>query len=247
MQVFLPRIMVHRFGGAEEDGQLYSPALIGQFFGTHSYVMKGTNGQLALAAGDRFEKGNGPFARVKVLSIDEANQVATVQLCYSAVPQGALTVKIGSIDSDNCRSILAEGSEAKFGFTLTHGKCTPMYTVLWSVSGAKPVAGQANDASQFGMVLPPAGSAFVISVTIKSDDGSVATDTYADKAISEQEASWEEFMCKMLKERLKPIPWWEWEPDEIRTILPDYNHRQLVIVEQGLERLLANVKKMISR
>jgi hypothetical protein len=69
-------IMVHRFEGP-----------IGQFLGTHSYVMTGTNGQKALKAGDSFISENGPFSKMSVLSIDDANHSAVIQVWYASMPR----------------------------------------------------------------------------------------------------------------------------------------------------------------
>ena len=68
----IPRsaVLVHRFEGD-----------IGQFLGSHSYIMHGTQGQLDLVAGDRFEST--ASAKVEVLNIDEVNRTATVRLSYN--------------------------------------------------------------------------------------------------------------------------------------------------------------------
>ena len=76
-------ILVHRFEGPK-----------GQFLGTHSYVMKGTQGQKALSADDEFTKGAGPHSSITVNSIDDVNQTAEVSLCYSLEPEVAPYVKI---------------------------------------------------------------------------------------------------------------------------------------------------------
>ena len=70
--------MVHRFEGS-----------IGQFLGTHSYVMKGTKGQKTLVAGDVFSPGitNGMIPRVEVLKIDDTAKTATVRLSLVLSPK----------------------------------------------------------------------------------------------------------------------------------------------------------------
>jgi hypothetical protein len=69
----IPRsaILVHRFEGN-----------IGQFLGTHSYIMHGTKGQLDLAAGDVFISHDGvkQYSRVEVINIDDAHNRAIVRL-----------------------------------------------------------------------------------------------------------------------------------------------------------------------
>jgi hypothetical protein len=64
-------IMIHHFDGA-----------IGQFFGTHSYLCQGTNGQYQLVPGDRFSSGpiNGVVSGLQVVRIDDANRTATIRV-----------------------------------------------------------------------------------------------------------------------------------------------------------------------
>ena len=80
-----PVVLVHRFSGAEEDGQTYSPALLHQNLGIHSYLMKGTHGQTSLSEGDVFAIGGDDSARVTVLNIDAVGKVATIQVDYSYI------------------------------------------------------------------------------------------------------------------------------------------------------------------
>jgi hypothetical protein len=70
----IPRscVLVHRFEGA-----------LGQFMGTHSYVMKGTKGQSDLVAGDSFGMTTwfGPVGpQLHVISIDDNTSTATLLL-----------------------------------------------------------------------------------------------------------------------------------------------------------------------
>jgi hypothetical protein len=70
-------ILVHRFEG-----------ILGQFLGSHSYLMTGTNGQWALSAGDTFTAG--PSSRFEVTSIDESNESATIRVIQLRVPDQKL-------------------------------------------------------------------------------------------------------------------------------------------------------------
>jgi hypothetical protein len=74
----IPRscILVHRFEGP-----------IGQFLHAHSYVMKGSSGQLDLVAGDTFAP-YAPFGgpQLVVLSIDDATSTANVILGMASYP-----------------------------------------------------------------------------------------------------------------------------------------------------------------
>lgn len=67
----IPRscILVHRFEGA-----------IAQFGGTYSYVMRGTQGQYNLLAGDRFSPSGDMGPQLSVLEIDDEASAATLRL-----------------------------------------------------------------------------------------------------------------------------------------------------------------------
>jgi hypothetical protein len=70
-------VLVHRFEGT-----------IGQFLGSHSYVMTGTNGQWGLSVGDSFTAG--PLCRLEVNSIDESNDTATIRVIRLTIPDKKL-------------------------------------------------------------------------------------------------------------------------------------------------------------
>jgi hypothetical protein len=76
----IPRscILVHRFevsGGGSLKG----------FINSRSYIMPGTNGNYDLVDGEEFNPGtgSGPFPKLKVIKIDEANSTADIQLSYA--------------------------------------------------------------------------------------------------------------------------------------------------------------------
>jgi hypothetical protein len=238
-------VLVHRFSGAEENGQSYSPGLLGQGLHTHSYIMSATNGQFGMTDGDIFESGSGPFARMKVLSIDRANRVATVQLCYSQLPAARPKVKI-KVDSsaDSCTPALIEGAIARFRFTIDGIKCAQSYTISWSVTGASAVVGEPGDQQTYSVTLPDPNASVTVSVKLTLDDGSVVADSFQFNSLSSAEASLREFLCKLLRERLKPIPWWEWDPARLRTINSRYSRAELAQVVRALEAALQRLKSL---
>ncbi|RQP98869.1 hypothetical protein DF164_31180 [Burkholderia stagnalis] len=237
-------VLVHRFSGEEENGQVYSPGLLGQALKTHSYIMKGLNGQFSLSVGDIFEIGNGPFARVKVLQIDRANRNATVQLCYSSLPKPALKVKIRTPQYDGCSPVLIEGAIVKFDLAIDGLTCSQGYSVVWSVAGASPVAGQQLNSPTLSLTLPVPSVQVSISATVTLDDGPTASAALQFNPISQDEARLLEFLCMLLRERLKPIPWWEWDPEKLRAIAAEYSREELVLAVRGLENTLQVLKAM---
>ena len=238
-------VLVHRFSGAEENGQLYSPALIGQkSLGTHSYIMSGQNGRFSFSDGDIFEIGSGPFARMKVLAIDRTNRMATIQVCYSTSPKTTPTVKIRVPSASSCSPALTEGAVVKFAFSITGLQCSQGYSVAWAVVGATPVAGQQTNAPTFTVTLPGPAVAVTVSLTVTFDDGTTASDSLHFNPLSLAEAAVREFICKLLSERLKPIPWWEWDPERLRSIASTYSREELTETVRALENALRLFRMM---
>lgn len=240
-------VLVHRFSGAEESGQNYTPGLMGQGLGTHSYAMATTNGQFSLGEGDVFEIGNGPFARVKVLSIDRANRLATIQVCYSRSPKTTPRVKITIPKklTDACTPALVEGATATFGLAIDGLQCSQGYTTKWSVVGAAPANLQKSSEPTYSVTLGHTSGLVTASVSVTLDDGTVISNTLNFHPISGAEAAFQEFICKMLRERLKPIPWWEWEPDRLRTtIASTYSKEQVTQVVRSMEATLQRLRSL---
>jgi len=237
-------VLVHRFSGAEENGQVYSPGLLGQPMGTHSYIMNGQNGLFSFSDGDIFEVGNGPFTRMKVLSIDRANRMATIQVCYSSAPKTTPKVKIKTASSDGCYPVLTEGAVAKFTLGINGLQCSQGYSAAWMVTGASPVVGQQTNGSTFSVTLPDPTVGVTVSVTVTFDDGTTLSDSFHFNPLSLSEASLREFICKLLQERLKPIPWWEWDPERLRGIAASYSKGELGQAIRAVENALRSLKMM---
>jgi hypothetical protein len=117
--------------------------IVHRFSTVNSYIMPGTRNQKLLGAGDVFEKGSGPFSRVKVISIDTTSQSAVVALCYTPAPITTPKVKIkfgAGITLDPCSTkVPVERSIAQFSYTISSLVCNKNYTIMWSVDGANQV------------------------------------------------------------------------------------------------------------
>jgi hypothetical protein len=230
-------ILVHRFEGE-----------IGSFMKSNSYLMQGTivkgNTHTALAAGDRFVSGvSGPVARMIVQSIDANNQVAVVQLCYSSTATLAPFVKIARSDDGapdpSCPLRPVEGSQIKFVCHLSNLSCIPGYKVVWSVTGAAAVSGGNPNGTSFVVIAPSPSVLVTVSVTIIFDDGATIGDVYTFNSISQIEGQIELLICHLLQERrLRPIPWWQWDPEKMQGVLRDYSKEEVKVLEQRTERLL---------
>ena len=230
-------ILVHRFDGP-----------IGQNLGTHSYLMKGTNGQVSLVAGEVFELGTGPFSRVKVVTIDEPSHTATIELCHSLSPKFNPSVTVGPAGSlDDCRPKYVEGEVCKFVYNVTGTTCMPQFKVLWNVSGTTPLAAGKNDGQYFEVLLPDPSILVEVSASVTFDDGSVISDSVKFHSISRSEADWREFACRLLRDRRLPNPWWQWNPADLRPIMKDYSAKQLALVEQRMASLLRTIRQVAKK
>jgi hypothetical protein len=226
-------VLVHRFEGP-----------IGQFLGTHSYVMPGTGGQFALSAGGHFEVGKGPFSHVKVLSIDGANDTATVELCHSVSAKLVPTVSIvPATRIDNCSPVYVAGGTCKFVYKLSLGPCGQNYSVLWSVTGAIPSPGVKNDGPSYEVVLPDPSIVVRVAISVVFSDGTMINGSLEFKSMTQDEARWREFICELLHERKFPTPWWQWNPASLTPVIRPYSKAQLQLIEGRIESLLNVVKR----
>ena len=227
-------VLVHRFEGP-----------IGQFLGTHSYVLQGTAGQYSLAVGGHFESGFGPFSHVKVLAIDEANDIATIELCYSSSPKVSPTVEIVPATTvDDCWPVYAQGSDCKFMLKLSAGPCAQDYTVLWNVIGAMPSPGVKNNGSTYEVLLPDPSVLVQVSVSVTFADGTMISASHQFHSIPFGQANWLAFICSLLKERKFPTPWWQLNPAALRPVVRPYSRIQLQVLERRIENILETVRQL---
>jgi M6 family metalloprotease-like protein len=237
----IPRscILVHRYqGGPIGDLDVNR---------NHSYIMRGAGGQFDLVAGDLFADNAGPFSRLRVISIDDANSIAAIQLCHSAIAWPQPTVKVvHKAGWDACiADAMIEGGSYTFGFRLDHTDCMPGFRILWSVTGAAPLVAQPDDSPQFSVLAPPAGVNVHVTVTVTFDDGTKISGTIVVPTISQQEGTIREFICEILSERLKPIPWWQWDPEKLDPILSRYLPKQREVIQQRLALFARNISAAI--
>jgi hypothetical protein len=231
-----PVVLVHRFLGP-----------INQFLGTHSYLMPGTAGQPALDVGDTFEVGLGPYSRVQVIAIDDANHFATVRLCYSKVAKPMPKVKIGIPNNTQCAPALVAGAFANFKYKLSGTECRGSYQVVWNVAGSMPAPMQPPDKSSFNVLCPDPSITATVTVTVVFDDGTTISDSLQFQSISGEVAAFRELICKVLHERLKPHPWWEFNPAAYRDIAKTYSGDQLKLAYQSIEQLLGSIRRVIDQ
>ena len=241
-------ILVHRFEGP-----------LGQFLGTHSYVMKGTDGQKALGVGGEFTKGNGPHSSITVVSIDEVNQTAEVILCYSPDPPVAPYAKIyggpestyndpdGKQRADGCHPQNVEGSKFWVGVEIHTACYATDFKLIWTATGGPYPITVNPGGSIFWVVLPTGTQELVVTVTVVLSDGSTLTDSYKQPIITQAEADWIAYFCGLRNERTIPIPWWRWDPEKLRHIADVYSKQELMAIAKRGEEVLKTVHDLIKR
>jgi hypothetical protein len=72
----------------------------------------------------------------------------------------------------------------------------------------------------------------------------VITDSLSFNPITEQLAQWLYFICNILHERLKPIPWWRWDPEKLKETFSRYSINEREHIAQGAERILDTIRRM---
>lgn len=218
-----------------------------------SYIMPGTNrNQSVLGPGGHMVSGTGPFSSVRVVDIDQAGLVATVQLCHSANAPVERAVQVVASAAGKgrsktfCRPQHVEGAEATFTFSLS-GSCLPAYTVSWSVTGASAQSDVLHTGRLFSVTLPPPSTEVAVTVTIVFSDGVTLTDTHTLRSISAEQAQWIEFLCTLREERKFPAPWWQWTPAMLREVAQAYSKSDLARIKQrvdGLAEILRALEKL---
>jgi hypothetical protein len=229
--------------------------IVHRFDAGHSYVMKGAAGQKILRAGDVFETGTGPFSKVRVESIDAPARLATVLLCHSKHAFKAPSVKLRAGANpppqftwhrpSRCQLTNVANTATWFGLTLT-AACLPEYTTHWMVTGATISSNVNQTTEEIQLILPPAGTAVSITVTVMFDNGVSVFDTLVFKTISQDQADWISFLCRLLDEDRKlPNPWWEWDPAALRPILDAHDHGERKLLLERAERIVSALRHTI--
>jgi hypothetical protein len=220
--------------------------IVHRFEAPNSYIMKGTNGQKALQAGDTFLAGLGPFSKVTVRSIDPVEETATIDLCYSFLPFLAPIVRIEYVrdGSNRCEpQVPVEDTVAKFTVKLVGGTCNAGYQILWSVQGGTPLAGQSNSGSTFSVVMPNASQEVIVMVEVTLDDGSTLQGEYSFNPLSMDVAAFQQTLCMLGLERERPIPWWEWDPEKIVDTASEYTAAQW----KGISEVAGKIAQIANR
>lgn len=217
--------------------------IIHRFDGLHSYVMKSSNNHKGLVAGDYFDKGLGPRIRIQVISIDAINMTAMVRVCYKLSPVGHKSVKInygtGILRRPCSPKSPVEGEISSFSFSLQNVFCHLSYHVNWSVQGTVAAPGQSNVSDTFSIITPDPSVPVIIIITVTFEDGDSIVGHYSFTSTSSDDAAWMEYVCGLIfhGERLKPIPWWEWDKEKLIHIAENFSTKEITLARQRAEKI----------
>jgi hypothetical protein len=101
-----------------------------------------------------------------------------------------------------------------------------------------------NNGQTFTIVAPDPTQLVTVTVTILFDDGTTITADYPFHSISIAEGAWLLFLCQLRSERMKPIPWWEWDPEKLRQLTQDYSKPELRLFVQRVAQLLQTLTQL---
>jgi len=136
-----------------------------------------------------------------------------------------------------------EGTKSAFRYELSNTNYPHSYQVTWGVTGATPISGQDLHAESFLINTPDPSVLVTVSLTVLFDNGVSISDSYTFHSILEYEAVWTLFVCK-LRHRFRPIPWWEWSPDDMQRIANNLSKEELELIQQRTELLLQNIRRL---
>jgi len=83
-----------------------------------------------------------------------------------------------------------------------------------------------------------------VTVTVFFDDGSTVSDTCDFTPLDQSSASLQHFICTVLQERLKPIPWWEWDPEKFRNVASIQSKDDLRSLGQITTKILETIRRL---
>jgi M6 family metalloprotease-like protein len=226
-------ILVHRYDGISKNG------VIDGF----SSVMKGTLGQIDLVVGDEFVDSAGPYSHIVVESIDDVTETAIVRLCCSAAAPSPSVKFVNKSGWSDCVKSLIAGQVYTMGFELKNAGCAVIKSVAWSTAPPAALPGESYSLPSFSFTAPAAGTNLTITVSVMFSDGSVVAATDTPPLISAQQAIWAEMFCQIINEaRLRPIPWYEWDPEKLGPLLAAYTVEQRELIQQRFSRVAQSIQ-----
>lgn len=115
--------------------------------------------------------------------------------------------------SQDCNINPIEGSSIQLSYFISHALDNDGSTVTWTVEGAAtPSPGETGTGSHFNIDLKVPAGDVTVNIEVQFANGQKIFKSVQVPVVTQVTADALLFACKLLSERLKPIPWWRWNP-----------------------------------
>jgi photosystem II stability/assembly factor-like uncharacterized protein len=170
-------------------------------------------------------------------------------------PAGQPDVAIHIPESKNCDLGPVEGSSIQVSYFISHQLDNAGSTVTWKVDGsATPAAGETGTRSHFNIDLQAPAGSVTVSIEVQFNNGQKIFRSVQFTPHTQLQADVQAMACKLLSERLKPIPWWQWnpamwtwDPKRNEIIRKKVSRDELKEMEKLMLKYLQEIRKEIER
>ncbi|HEY0679867.1 MAG TPA: hypothetical protein VGD17_16400, partial [Chitinophagaceae bacterium] len=169
-------------------------------------------------------------------------------------PSTAPSVEVILPKDPNCDLLLpTEGGTATLSYKVNNQlDNSGIKKVSWSVEGASPSPGETSDKNKFTVSIPNPADEVTVFVEIEFNNGIKISGLKKFNTITQEDARLRGIVCELKKERLKPKPWWEWDPAKWRwdpkrnmVIRIPYTRAELIQIEKQSQLFLQQLREQI--
>lgn len=170
-------------------------------------------------------------------------------------PSNKTGVTIHIPKSQDCNLDPVEGSSIQISHFISHPLDNGGSTVTWTVEGAAtPSSGEDGKGSHFKIDLRAPAGEVTVSIEVQFVNGQKVFKSTSFTPLTQSIANARLMACRLLSERLKPIPWWQWNPamwrwDEKKNeiIRNKVSRKALIEMEKLTLQYLQEIRKEIER
>lgn len=170
-------------------------------------------------------------------------------------PLSQADVTIHVPESKNCDVGPVEGSSIKLSHFISHQLDNSGSTVTWKVEGAAtPAPGETGKGSHFNIDLRAPAGAVTVSIEVQFGNGQIISKSVQFTPKTQLQADVQLMACRLLAERLKPVPWWQWNPamwnwdaKKNEIIRKKVSRDALREMEKLMQQYLQEIRKEIER
>lgn len=117
------------------------------------------------------------------------------------------------IPKGDCNIDPVEGSTIQISSVINHPLDNDGFTITWHVEGAaEPAPGETGTGSKFTIVLRQPAAEVTVSFEVQFANGQRIFKSTSFTPLTQPIARGLLIACDLTNERLKPIPWWKWNP-----------------------------------